>query len=233
MKAVILAGGLGVRLHPLTKVIPKPLLPIGEKAVLEIQIERLKDFGFTDIFLATNYKSSYIEKFFQGNMPKDVNLQIVKEETPLGTAGPVTLLEDRLTEPFLLMNGDVLTLIDFSKFYNHALKKGCCLTLALKRHITPFDFGNVFFEGDYVTGIEEKKDIVSYILAGIYIMTPQVFRYIPKNKYYGMDELIQDCLAEQVPVAKYIMDEYWLDIGQIDNLSKAEEEFYRSLNGQR
>ena len=164
-------------------------------------------------------------------MPEGVKLHIVKEEKALGTAGPVTLLADELTDPFLLMNGDVLTLIDFGKFHAHALAKGCCLTLALKKHVTPFHFGNVFFDGDYVTGIEEKKDIVSYILAGMYIMTPEIFNHIPKDTYYGMDQLIQDLLEKKVPIAKYIMDEYWLDIGQIDDLSKAEEEFNRSLNG--
>jgi NDP-mannose synthase len=232
MKAVILAGGLGARLHPLTKIIPKPLLPIGEKAILEIQIDRLREYGFDHIFLATNYKSSYIEKFFQGNMPEGVRLKIVKEEKPLGTAGPITLLKDELTEPFLLMNGDILTLIDFSKFYQHALGKGCCLTLALKRHILPFDFGNVFFDGDFVTGLEEKKDIVSHILAGMYILTPDIFQHIPEDTYFGMDHLIHSLLKGQVPIAKYIMEEYWLDVGQIEDLAKAEEEFYANLGEQ-
>ncbi len=229
MKAVILAGGLGIRLHPFTKAIPKPLLPIGEKAVLELQIERLVEFGFNEIFLATNYKSKYIEKFFINNITSEADLRIVKEDKPLGTAGPITLLKETLTEPFILMNGDVLTLIDFSKFYNYSIEKNCCLTVAIKKHITPFDFGNIFFDGDSVTGIEEKKDIVSYVLAGIYVLTPEVFQHIPEHTYYGMDELIINLLNQNIPITKYEMEEYWLDIGMIDNYEKAEQDFFENL----
>src|SRR5438309_577534 len=112
MKVVILAGGLGSRLKPFTEVIPKPLLPIGEKSVLEIQIDRLKKFGFDEVYLATNYKSEYVENFFGNGSRYGVKLAISKEEKPLGTVGPLTLLKDKLTEPFIVMNGDVLSLID-------------------------------------------------------------------------------------------------------------------------
>ena len=108
MKAVILSGGLGTRLRPFTEVIPKPLLPIGEKAVLEIQIEHLKKHGFERIWLATNYKSDYIENFFGDGSKYGVKLHISKEDKPLGTVGPVKLLQDQLSEPFLVMNGDIL-----------------------------------------------------------------------------------------------------------------------------
>ena len=117
MKAVILAGGLGNRLRPFTEAIPKPLLPIGEKSVLEIQIERLKSFGFTDIFLATNYKSDYIENYFGDGRRYGINLFVSKENKPLGTAGPLLLLKERLTEPFVVMNGDILSLINFAEIY--------------------------------------------------------------------------------------------------------------------
>lgn len=105
--AVILSGGLGTRLKPFTEVIPKPLLPIGEKAVLEIQIERLKKYGFDHIILATNYKSNYIENFFGDGSRYGVKLEISKEDIPLGTAGPIKLLQNRLSDPFIVMNGDI------------------------------------------------------------------------------------------------------------------------------
>ena len=123
MKAVILAGGLGVRLKPFTQVIPKPLLPIGEKSVLEIQIDRLRQFGFKDIFLATNYKSDYIERFFGDGSEFGVNLSVSKEETPLGTAGPLALLKERLDTPFIVMNGDILSLGDFRKLYDFSVRQ--------------------------------------------------------------------------------------------------------------
>jgi len=222
MKAVILAGGLGTRLKPFTEVIPKPLLPIGEKSVLEIQIGRLKKYGFNEIFLATNYKSRYIENFFGDGATYGVHLTISREEQRLGTAGPLYLLKENLDAPFLVMNGDILTLIDFGKLYNFALAQKSLLTIAIKREIMPFSFGNIFFEGDLVTGIEEKPDIVMHILAGIYVMKPEVFRFFPPNEYFGMDLLIKGMLQAGEPVSKYEMSEYWLDIGRVDDYEKAQ-----------
>ena len=223
MKAVILAGGLGTRLRPFTEIIPKPLLPVGEKSVLEIQIERLKKFGFNDIFLATNYKSDYIENFFGDGTRYGVHLTVSKETTPLGTAGPLLLLKEQLTEPFIVMNGDILSLIDFESFFSLARESDSMLTVAIKREITPFAFGNISFKGDIVTGIEEKPNIIMYVLAGIYAMKPQIFSFFPKeNMYFGMDTLIKRMLAEKKPITKYEMNEYWLDIGRIDDFKQAQ-----------
>ena len=223
MKAVILAGGLGSRLRPFTQIIPKPLLPIGEKSVLEIQIEHLKKHGFNEIFLATNYKSEYIENFFGDGSRFGIKLNISKEDKPLGTAGPITLLKNELTDPFLMMNGDILTLLDYKNFYDFAVKTGADLTISVKEYITPFQFGNIEFEGDYVTYIKEKPQIRMNVLAGIYIFRPEIFRLIPDNTFFGMDLLIDKMLNEKIPVAKYQIYEYWLDIGQVDDYEKAQE----------
>jgi len=227
MKAVILAGGLGKRLRPFTEIIPKPLLPVGEKAVLEIQIEYLKKFGFDEIYLATHYKSGYIKKFFGDGSQYGVKLYISEEREPLGTAGPLTLLKDRLDEPFIVMNGDILTLMDFGAFYRFALEKGQNLTIAIKKEIAPFAFGNIFFEGDLVTGIQEKPDFTVHILAGIYALKPAIFDLIPENQYYGMDQLINESLKRKLPVVKYEMTEYWLDIGKMDNYEEAQDIYKR------
>jgi NDP-mannose synthase len=223
MKAVILAGGLGSRLRPFTETIPKPLLPIGEKSVLEIQIERLKENGFDDIYLATNYKSEYIENFFGDGSRYGVKLKISKEETPLGTVGPITLLKNELTEPFLMMNGDILTQLDFKKMYDFALSKDSMLTIGIKELITPFQFGNIFFDGDYVTGIQEKPDIKTNIIAGIYVFKPEIMNMIPVNERYSMDGLINDMLSQNLPITKFQIESYWLDIGQISDYQKAQE----------
>jgi NDP-sugar pyrophosphorylase family protein len=231
MKVVILAGGLGTRLRPFTQVVPKPLLPIGERSVLEIQIERLKASGFDHIIFATNYKANYVARFFGDGSDLGVRITYSKEETALGTAGPLSLLKSELTEPFMVMNGDILTLMDFRKFYQFALSKNELLTVAIKRHVTPFAFGNIFSDGDYVTGIEEKQDIVRYILAGIYVMQPAILEWIPQGEPYGMDTLIRALLAKIVPVVKYEFDEYWLDIGQIsdyEDSAKIYEQYFRS-----
>ncbi|MDP4266851.1 MAG: sugar phosphate nucleotidyltransferase [Bacteroidota bacterium] len=222
MKAVILAGGLGTRLRPFTEIIPKPLLPIGEKAVMEIQIENLKRYGFDEIFLATNYKSKYIENFFGDGSKYGINLHISKEDIPLGTAGPVTLLKDYLKEPFLVMNGDILTLMDFRKFYDFAINVESSLVIGIKEILTPFRFGQIFTDGDYVTGIEEKPDFKSNILAGIYIFKPDIFKFIPEGISFGMDKLILKMLESNAKIAKYDIKEYWLDIGKIDDYEKAQ-----------
>jgi len=223
MKAIILAGGLGTRLKPFTEVIPKPLLPIGEKSVLEIQIEGLKKYGFNEIYLCTNYKSEYIKNFFGDGSSLDVKLKVSKENKELGTAGPILLIKDWLNEPFILMNGDLLTLIDFSKFYKFALRKRSILTLAIKKIVTPYAFGNICFNGDVVTRIEEKPDIVTYVLEGIYVIRPEIFKFIPENKYFGMDSLIKKLLRSKIKIVKYEMTEYWLDIGRLNDYEKAQD----------
>ena len=232
MKAVILAGGLGVRLKPFTQVIPKPLLPIGEKSILEIQIERLRQYGFKDIFLATNYKSDYIERFFGDGSEYGINLTISREQEPLGTAGPLSLLKDMLDTPFLVMNGDILSLVDFAKLYKFAIKQESLLTITIKKEIMPFDFGNIIYEGERVTGIEEKPDIVMYILAGVYVMKPDIFRFLPEHTFFGMDMLIKAMLAEKNTVTKYELKEYWLDIGRIDDYYTAQQEYNKHFHEQ-
>lgn len=229
MKVVILAGGLGTRLKPFTEVIPKPLLPIGKRAILEIQIEQLSSFGFTDIYLATNYKSDYIENFFGDGGKHGVNLKISKEEKPLGTAGPLTLLKQELTEPFLVMNGDVLCSMNYEQIYKFALNNKSPLTIGIKKLVTPFEFGNIIFEGDNVVKIEEKPDLVHYILAGIYVMKPEIFDYIPDDKYFGMDNLIHSLIQSNQNVVKYEILDYWLDIGRPGDYELAQKEFTKKI----
>lgn len=231
MKAIILSGGLGTRLRPFTEVIPKPLLPIGEKSILEIQIEHLKKHGFDEIFLATNYKSDYIENFFGDGSKYGVKLKISKEKKSLGTAGPVKLLEKELNEPFLVMNGDILTQLNYKDLYDFAVSVDSLLTISIKEIVTPFAFGNIFYDGDYVTGIEEKPDLRNKILAGVYIFKPEIFKLIPDNEYFGMDHLIKKMLSNNLPITKYEIKEYWLDIGRVDDYNKAQVIYKEHFEG--
>lgn len=224
MKAVILAGGLGTRLKPFTEVIPKPLLPLGEKSLMEIQINLLKECGFEDIYVATNYMSDYVEAFLGDGSKFGVSVKFSKEEKRLGTCGPITLLKEELNEPFILMNGDILTKLDFRKLYEFGLNQESALTIGTKNITTPFRFGNVKVDADnYVTEVEEKPELDFEILAGIYFMKPEIFDIIPTDTYYGMDNLITDMLAKKEKVARYKIKQYWLDIGQIDDYSNAQQ----------
>lgn len=225
-RAVIMAGGLGTRLKPFTDAIPKPLLPIGEKAILEVQIERLAQCGFDEVILATNYKSDYIENFIGDGSRYDIKVTISKELKRLGTAGPLKQLESRLSEaPFLVMNGDILTLLDMKKMYDIACNKTSLFVAGVKQIIMPYDFGNISFEGEFITKIEEKPNIITYALAGVYIMKPEIFQYIPKDEYYGIDMLLQYMLENKLPIAKYDIEEYWIDIGRMDDYEKAQEDY--------
>lgn len=224
-KAVILSGGLGTRLKPFTDIIPKPLLPVGGKAVLEIQIDQLNKAGFTDVYLATNYKSDYIEKFFRDGTEYGVNLHISREEKPLGTVGPLSLLRDELDSTFLVMNGDILTDMNFDRFYSFGIEKKSNLTVAIKEITLPFEFGNILFENDRVTGIEEKPTIKKWALAGIYIMMPEILNRVPENERYNMDQLMKGMLSDGESISKYEMSEYWLDIGRDEDYERAQKVF--------
>lgn len=225
-KAVILAGGLGTRLKPFTDAIPKPLLPIGEKAILEVQIERLAQCGFDEVILATNYKADYIENFIGDGSRYEIKVTISRESKRLGTVGPLKLLERQLSgAPFLVMNGDILTLLDMKKMYDFACGKDSLFVAGIKEIVMPYDFGNITFEGELVTHIEEKPNIITYALAGVYIMKPDILQYIPEDTYYGIDTLLQFMLEHKLPIVKYDIDEYWIDIGRMDDYEKAQEDY--------
>ncbi len=223
MKAVILAGGLGTRLKPFTQIIPKPLLPIGESSVIEIQILQLKKYGIEEIYIATNYKAEYIEAYIGSGAKYGVKIQFSKEEKPLGTCGPLTLLKDKLTGPFILLNGDILTTLDFAKAYDFAIRNDALITVLTKEVITPFNFGKIISENDYIVDVVEKPDLKLEILSGIYILKPEVIKLIPDNTYYGIDSLLKNMIRDRMKVAKYVIEDYWLDIGMISDYNHAQE----------
>lgn len=225
MKAVILAGGLGTRLKPFTQVIPKPLLPVGESSVLEIQLLTLKEHGVKDVFIAINYLSDFVKAYIGDGSKFGLSVHFSHEDMPLGTCGPVGLLKEYLDEPFLLMNGDVLTTLNFKKAYDFAVSLGTELTVITTELVTPFSFGKVIGNEKYITQLQEKPDITFEILAGIYVLTPEIFKMIPENQYYGIDSLIKDMMAKNKKVGKYLMKEYWLDIGQVHHYDVAQSAY--------
>ncbi len=223
-KAVILAGGLGMRLRPLTRIIPKPLLPIGESTVLEIQILALKKHGVREVYIAANYMSDYLSAVVGEGEKYGVKVTVSQEEKPLGTCGPLTLLRDQLDEPFFMLNGDILTDLDFSALGAFALQRGAALTVVTKEITIPFRFGRVLAHGDFIHEIEEKPDYRQEVLAGIYVLTPAILDLIPSDTYYGVDLLIKDMLVRGHPVAKYLTRDYWIDIGQLEDYEAAKSD---------
>jgi len=225
MKAVILAGGLGTRLKPFTEVIPKPLLPLGESSVLEIQVRALKRAEFDEVFIATNYMADYVEAFLGDGSKYGIRITFSRETTPLGTCGPLRLLQDRLSEPFLLMNGDILTTMDLRAAWESAARSDANLTVFTKEVKVPFNFGKVVSEGGYIVDVTEKPDLKFEILAGIYVLKPLVVDLIPPGAYYGIDTLIKDMLARKMRVRREIVTDYWLDIGELTDFHTAREAY--------
>ncbi|MFZ1081409.1 MAG: sugar phosphate nucleotidyltransferase [Candidatus Kryptoniota bacterium] len=234
MKAVIMAGGLGQRLRPFTQVIPKPLLPVGEQSVLEIIIQALSQQGFDEIFLALNYQSDLFEAFFGDGSKWGIKISYTKEEIPLGTAGPLKLIDNRLTEPFLVINGDILTNLEFTKLADFHRANEAILTVCTKEIHMPLHYGVVHSENNRIVKIDEKPDMVSEVIAGIYMLSPETLSYIPKDAFYTMVDLLHDLMKADRKVVQYHLGGYyWLDIGQMDDYQKAQDLYREGIFSKR
>jgi NDP-sugar pyrophosphorylase family protein len=229
MKAVIMAGGLGTRLKPFTHIIPKPLLPVGEKSVLEVTIQKLASNGFEEIILAVHYKSDLFESYFGDGSKFGIPIRYSKEKHRLGTAGPLLLAAPHLSEPFLVMNGDILTNMDFNKLRRFHVDNEADLTLVTKKIQLPLHYGVVDKVGDKIRGIQEKPVVESEISAGIYFLNTDVLDLIPADERFDMTELMKDLIAAGKSVCAYPLEDYWLDIGQMEDYQRAQEDFKDGL----
>lgn len=225
MKALILAGGKGTRLMPYTTTIPKPLMPIGNQAILEIVIKQLKTHGFDEIIMATGYLGEIIMAFFNDGEKYGVKIKYTKETKPLGTAGPLSLIKNDIDESFLMMNGDILTTLNYSDLINYHNQKGAIATVALKKRDVNIDFG--------VTDIDEDNRIVAYhekptlnymVSMGVYVFDKRIFEYIKTDDYLDFPDLVKQLLQNGETVNGYVFDGYWLDIGRHDDYEKANME---------
>jgi len=226
MKALILAGGKGRRLRPYTTTIPKPLMPIGDKAILEIVIQQLKYSGFDEIIMSIGHLGGLIMAFFGDGNNHDVNIEYIKEDKPLGTAGPLSLIKGMVDEPFLMMNGDVLTNLDYSDLMEYHKKKGSIATVALNKRIVNIDFGVIDIDNNnQIVGYKEKPTIDYLVSMGVYIFEERVLDYIEDDKYFDLPDLINKLINNGENVNGYIFDGYWLDIGRHDDYERANKEF--------
>jgi NDP-sugar pyrophosphorylase family protein len=233
MKAVILAGGKGTRLKPYTTVFPKPLMPIGDKPILEIVVRQLKSHGFNEIMMAVGHLAELIMTFFNDGSKYGMKIKYTREDKPLGTAGPLSLMKDKLNEPFLMMNGDVLTTLDFSDLVNYHKRNGAIATIALNKRVVKIDFGVVEIDvSNSIVGYSEKPKIDYLVSMGIYVFEPRVLEYIRPNEYLDFPDLIKKLISNGETVKGYVYDGYWLDIGRPDDYERADreiEEIYSKL----
>lgn len=226
-KAVVLAGGRGTRLAPYTSILPKPLMPIGDRAILEIVVDQLARQGFTDVVFCVGYLSHLIRAVFDARLERDATIEYVQEQEALGTAGPLRLVEG-LDDTFLAMNGDVLTTLDYRTLMNHHRKRGNVLTVATKRRTLKIDYGVLYLDRDEsadgrVHAYEEKPEISSLVSMGVYVLEPRALEYIPENSYFDIPDLVQALLAAGEPVGAYTYDGLWFDIGRTDDYEQAVE----------
>jgi NDP-sugar pyrophosphorylase family protein len=222
-KAVILAGGRGVRLRPLTYTIPKPLLPIGEKPILEEIIKRLEAQGLDDFIIAVGYRAELIETYFRDGAHLGVRIDYVRETQPLGTAGPLSLAREKLpaNEPLLLMNGDMLTDLDMRALLEQHRKSGNEVTVVTREFALQHPYGVIQVEDGRITGIVEKPSVTDTVSAGIYAIQPSALDVIPEGQFFDMPDLINRLVATGRTVGVYPFAGEWLAIDRIEQLEDA------------
>jgi len=226
MKAVILAGGKGTRLAPYTVAFPKPLMPIGEHPILEIVIKQLRYHGFKEIILAVGHLAELIMTFFGDGSKYGVKIKYSRENTPLGTAGPLGLLKEELRDTFLVMNGDVLSSLNYHSFVEYHKKNKSHATIALAKRGVEIDFGVIEVDGkEDVIGYTEKPNIEYLVSTGIYLFEPEVLDYIKPKKKMDLPDLIRELIKDGSKVKGYVNDAYWLDIGRPEDYEKANADF--------
>lgn len=226
MKAVILAGGKGTRLKPYTTVIPKPLVPVGEKAILEILITRLKNQGVDEIYICLNHFAEIIMAFFGDGKRFGLKIHYSLENEPLGTVAPIKLIKS-LPDHFLVMNGDLLTDLNFGDLYNYHLKGSSLLTVSTFTRTTKIDFGVIDFDSAALlaTGFHEKPEYTFEVSMGVYVMSRKVLDFVPDGTHFGFDNLMLTMLEKKQPVSIFPYKGYWLDIGRPEDYEKANEDF--------
>jgi NDP-sugar pyrophosphorylase family protein len=226
MKAVVLAGGKGRRLAPFTVVFPKPLVPIGDRPVLEILLRRLAQFGITEVILSVDHLAELMMAFVEGNpsLKKLLTIRYVRDEKPGGTAGPLAGMEG-LDETFLVTNGDVLTTLDLSALIAHHKQQNAALTIAVHKKEVPIDLGVLELENGVVVDYKEKPRLHYNVSMGIYVYEPRVLKYIEKGSYLDFPDLVLRLIKNGEKVVGFENDAAWLDIGRPEDYARAQEEF--------
>jgi dTDP-glucose pyrophosphorylase len=227
---VLMAGGKGVRLYPLTKDVPKPMLKIGDMPILEIILRKLKSQGFKNIYISVNYLGNIIEEHVKDGAWLGLNVTYLHESQPLGTAGALGQLNGTLSEPFIVMNSDLLTNCDFRQVIRFHKKTGAAGTLGVREYSFQIPYGVVNINGTEVESISEKPLHRSMVSAGIYALDPWALNLVPADEYCDMPTLLDKIKAEGEKVSAFPIHESWLDIGRHDDLNDARNNIEQWLN---
>ena len=224
---VLLAGGKGTRLAPYTKILPKPLMPIGDMPILEILLRQLKRDGFSDVTLAVGHLASLLQAFFSDGSQFGIDLQYSHEEEPLGTVGPLSLIE-RLREydTVLVANGDLLTELSFKELVDSHKSSGCLATIAAHRRQEKIDLGvlDISDEGRLI-GFSEKPTYEFIVSMGVYVFSTELIKLIPQGEYFDFPDLVHLMLDTDRRINVHVFDGYWEDLGRPDDYERAISDF--------
>ncbi|MBU1659482.1 nucleotidyltransferase family protein [bacterium] len=224
-KVVLMVGGLGTRLRPLTHKLPKPMLKVGDKPILETIILNFKKYGFHNIILSVSYKSEMIEEYFGDGSKFGVNIEYIHENKRMGTAGSLSLMKQKLSEPFFVMNGDLLTNINFKHMMDYHTIYNSHATMGIREYDFEVPYGVVNIENNAITSIEEKPIYNFFVSAGVYVLNPIALESIPYDEFYDMPSLFDKLIKSGFQTLSFPIKEYWLDIGRMEEFEKANNEY--------
>ncbi|MDC1068932.1 nucleotidyltransferase family protein [Candidatus Kapabacteria bacterium] len=224
-KVILMVGGMGKRLRPLTDRTPKPMLKVGNKPILQTIVEKFAEYGYTNIIMCVNYKSQIIQDYFKDGSDFGVNIEYVAEKKRMGTAGALSLLTDLPDEPFFVMNGDLLTNINFEHLHDYHISNSSVGTMCVREYDFQVPYGVVNIEDSKILSIEEKPVQRFFVSAGIYMLSPEVIENIPENEFYDMPTLFDNLIKQKKTTISFPIREYWLDIGRIEEYEKANTEY--------
>ncbi|WP_428026083.1 nucleotidyltransferase family protein [Arcobacter sp.] len=224
-KVVLMVGGLGTRLRPLTENTPKPMLKVGDKPILQTIVEKFAEYGYINIIMCVNYKSHIIQDYFGNGNNFGVNIEYIFEEQRMGTAGALSLLQEKPTEPFFVMNGDLLTNVNFEHLHDYHISNNSIGTMCVREYDFQVPYGVVNIKNSKILSIEEKPVHKFFVSAGIYMFSPEVLANIPQNQFYDMPTLFENLISENKNTISFPLREYWLDIGRMEEYQKANKEY--------
>jgi NDP-mannose synthase len=238
-KAVVLAGGRGTRLAPYTSILPKPLMPVGDRSILELVVDQLELAGIKDITFCVGYLSHLIRAVFDHRDNEGVEIDYVHEHEAMGTAGPLRLVGD-LDETFIAMNGDVLTNLDYGELVRYHQLHGNALTIATHDRRIKIDYGVLHLQQlginghtqHRITEFQEKPEIVSSVSMGVYVMEPSVIDFVPEDQAFDLPDLVQALLRANQPVGAFKYEGLWFDIGRKEDYERAVQEWFGDANAE-
>lgn len=222
---LLMAGGKGKRLNHLTDDCPKPLLKVGDKPILETIIQCFVDQGFSQFYISVNYKAEMIEEYFGDGSRWGVKIRYLRETEPLGTAGALSMLPEKPAQPLIVMNGDLLTKVNFGHLLDFHKEYQASATMCVREYKLQVPYGVVQMDKHRLTGIVEKPVQQFFVSAGVYVLEPAVLKHIPKKVYLDMPALFERLISHKLETAVFPVREYWLDIGRMGDFERANGEF--------